>query len=115
MPKTAVQTPICDICGADVREGSLFCYNCGGSLKQVAMEKPERLPEPVPAPSPRPNGSGKPVAVEQRPPRRKRNIDRGPVQVVWEPREGISVVFVIACVFLLLIALVLFIAAMWLK
>ncbi len=38
MAKTLVKKKICDACGAEVRPGSLFCYNCGGA---VAAELPE--------------------------------------------------------------------------
>ena len=40
MAKTLVEKKICDACGADVRPGSLFCYNCGGAVAEV-------LPEPA--------------------------------------------------------------------
>jgi hypothetical protein len=114
MPKTAVQTPICDICGAEVREGSLFCYNCGGSLKKVAAE-PAQTPEvPVAPPAPT-NGASKPSAPSKREARKRKPIDRGPVEVVWAPREGISLIYVVAGVILLIIAVVLFIVAMLLK
>lgn len=35
MAETITENQVCNACGADVREGSLFCYNCGG---QVASE-----------------------------------------------------------------------------
>ena len=34
MAKTLVEKKICDACGADVRPGSLFCYNCGGAVSE---------------------------------------------------------------------------------
>lgn len=34
MAKTLVETEYCDACGADVRPGSLFCYNCGGAVSE---------------------------------------------------------------------------------
>jgi hypothetical protein len=39
MAKTLVEKEICDACGADVRPGSLFCYNCGGAVS----EDPEKF------------------------------------------------------------------------
>lgn len=33
MAKTLVERKICEACGADVRPGSLFCYNCGGAVE----------------------------------------------------------------------------------
>lgn len=37
MAETLVENRICYACGADVRQGALFCYNCG---KTVAPEIP---------------------------------------------------------------------------
>ena len=34
MAKILVEKNICDACGADVRAGSLFCYNCGGAVSE---------------------------------------------------------------------------------
>lgn len=34
MAKTLAEKKICDACGADVRPGSGFCYNCGGAVAQ---------------------------------------------------------------------------------
>ena len=114
MPKTAVQTPICDLCGAEVREGSLFCYNCGGSLKKVSAE-PAQAPEvPVVLPAPT-NGVSKPSEPNKREARQRKPIDRGPVEVIWAPREGISLIYVVAGIILLTIAATLFIVAMLLK
>lgn len=36
MAKTIVKKEICDACGAEVRPGSLFCYNCGGAVAEEA-------------------------------------------------------------------------------
>jgi hypothetical protein len=38
MAKTLVEKEICDACGADVRPGSLFCYNCGGAVSEELLE-----------------------------------------------------------------------------
>ncbi len=34
MAKTLVEKKICDACGADIRPGSGFCYNCGAAVSQ---------------------------------------------------------------------------------
>ena len=114
MSKTAVETPICDICGADVRAGSLFCYNCGGSLKQPDYDV---VPTPLvkPSTSLRKNGVQKAAPPEKRVARQPRKIDRVAVEVVWEPREGVSLIYVTAGVLLLVIAIVLFVTAIILK
>ena len=41
MAETLVEKKICEACGADVRPGSLFCYNCGGALAED-LPKPEK-------------------------------------------------------------------------
>lgn len=35
MAKTIVKKEICDACGAEVRPGSMFCYNCGGAVSEA--------------------------------------------------------------------------------
>ena len=42
MSKTLVEKKICDACGADIRPGSGFCYNCGGT---ISLEEREDLPK----------------------------------------------------------------------
>lgn len=32
MAETLVKNEICNTCGVDVRDGTLFCYNCGSSV-----------------------------------------------------------------------------------
>lgn len=79
------QTSNCPKCGADVRPGSLFCYNCGGpvaeeaaSAKDLVGIEPDRAkPELKPAPGARPRVSN----------RRERGYSRGPKRFVWEPAE----------------------------
>ena len=41
MSKTLVEKKICDTCGADVRPGSGFCYNCGSAVALEADELPK--------------------------------------------------------------------------
>lgn len=50
MPETLVDKQICNDCGTVVRDGSAFCYNCGGSVErdQAADHAP---PPPIGRPS----------------------------------------------------------------
>lgn len=41
MAETLVEEKICEACGAEVRPGSLFCYNCGGPVGLDLEEKPK--------------------------------------------------------------------------
>lgn len=126
MPKTAVETAVCDICGAEVREGSLFCYNCGGSLSKPAVA--DAVPKPAPADVPLAEAdgipvNGRPTSTEvpakrrsERPERRAvRASNRQPTEIVWEPRQGMSWPFIIAAVVFAVLALVMVIAAFYLR
>lgn len=113
MPNAAVKTPVCDICGVETREGSDFCYNCGGSLKQTAPAA--KVPD-APAVVPPTNGSAKADANEQpRGARRRKNPPRGPVEIVWEPRSGISIGYIVGSIILFTIAILLFAVSLFLK
>lgn len=41
MPKTETEQAVCAECGADVREGTTFCYNCGSSLIPAVADAAE--------------------------------------------------------------------------
>lgn len=122
MPKTAVQTAVCDICGAEVREGSVFCYNCGGSLAKG--EEPDPIPppaEPMILAEPVTNGRAThgedPTKrrAERSDRRRVRASNREPAEIVWEPREGVSWAFVVTSLVFIIIALAVVIAAFYLR
>ncbi len=43
MAETIIENQVCNACGADVREGALFCYNCGGNLaSEIAVAKNDK-------------------------------------------------------------------------
>jgi len=124
MPKTAVQTAVCDICGAEVRDGSVFCYNCGGSLAKT--EDVPAIPppaEPIVAVT-EPVTNGGVTKVDRDPPKQKverpdrrrvRASNREPAEIVWEPRQGVSLVFVITSIVFVIIALAVVIAAIYVQ
>ena len=124
MPKTAVDTAVCDICGAEIRDGSQFCYNCGGSLSKTEEADPIPPPaEPIIAVTePVTNGSvtkieappAKP-ATERSDRRRVRAANREPAEIVWEPRDGVSWTFVIVSVVFVILALAIVIAAVYVR
>ncbi len=39
IPKPEALDRKCDICGAEIRLGSQFCYNCGSEIREVADEE----------------------------------------------------------------------------
>ncbi len=44
MAETMVENQVCNACGADVRKGALFCYNCGGEVaSEIAVAKNDKI------------------------------------------------------------------------
>ena len=37
MPEAITEKAVCEKCGADVRDGTMFCYNCGTSLEKKSV------------------------------------------------------------------------------
>ncbi len=35
MPEATIEKAVCEKCGADVRENTVFCYNCGSPLTEA--------------------------------------------------------------------------------
>jgi uncharacterized Zn finger protein (UPF0148 family) len=112
MANTTVTETACDLCGAEIRDGSLFCYNCGTAVPEDRVEA--KTSAPVVSTEP---------AVKERPPlrsaaslrRQRRASNRQPVEVSWEPKADPPVLFVVASVALALGALVLFLIALYLR
>ena len=43
MAEILVENKVCEACGADVRAGSVFCYNCGGAVSDdLPVPSPEK-------------------------------------------------------------------------
>jgi hypothetical protein len=108
MSETAIKSAVCDACGADVRDESLFCYNCG---------------ERVTAEAPGTTKADETIEVVSRPPlksaatlrKQRRAFNRQPVEVVWEQRTGPATGFVITTIVLVIAALVLLLIALYLR
>ena len=124
MPKTAVETAVCDICGAEVRDGSLFCYNCGGSLAKIPPPEAAPSADPLPENSPaKTNGhaTAEPVydpakrRAEKSGSRKVRAANRQPVEIVWAPRTGISLPFFIVSLVLFVLSIGIVIAAFYIR
>ena len=93
LSESAVKTARCPKCDAEVRDGSLFCYNCGGRVdgeagseaaidsQPAANERPVEISPVVVQPSTKP-APGLRSARDIR--RRERPSDRKPREVVWE-------------------------------
>lgn len=124
MRKATVEKAICESCGADVREGTLFCYNCGKRVSDEPSDEDTSLAKM--------NGEAvddeiaKRFRVDEDPPkdrlavaaarRKKARVNRRkPVEIVWEPSDGSSAgIFVaVSIVITVMAAVVVFIALYW--
>jgi predicted amidophosphoribosyltransferase len=112
MSETVLQTAVCDSCGADVRDESLFCYNCGERVSreipviEALLEKPEAVIQP---------GSRPPLNSAASLRKQRRASNRQPVEVSWEQRTDSPAGFVIATIVLVVGALVLLVIALYLR
>lgn len=115
MSQTAVKESICDICGADIRDGSVFCYNCGSAISEKPVEPDESQSSDAHS-----NGNAvvtdgdkilpKPM-LSGRARTRKRPVQNR--EVVWQEREGISVGFIAMTVALVLLSAAILIAGFY--
>jgi hypothetical protein len=131
MTEATLEKAVCDSCGADVREGTQFCYNCGQSVAPPAVEErkaeengsgelapsepttrtvdPEAIlseSEPLStAISPESEEAKSEVAVVKR--RRARVKARKKKEIVWEPvDEGPSIILIAVTLAIVLISAV---------
>jgi len=130
MAITAVKKLYCRSCGADVREASAFCYNCGESVSgphageinpTEKITEPEKLIEPQNANAKLQAASDSKAekltrlqtasALQRRP----RVFKRKPVEVVWVERGDSPPVFVIVSAALTIFSLLLLFLAFYLR
>jgi hypothetical protein len=112
MSETVLQTAVCEACGAEVRDESLFCYNCGervtaeaGTTEPIA-EKREIAVQP---------GSRPPLKSAASLRKERRAFNRQPVEVSWEQRTDSPTGFIITTIVLVIGALVLLVLALYLR
>jgi hypothetical protein len=129
MVDIAVEKSVCEDCGAEIRDESRFCYNCGEAVAEKAADdipsEPalKDLKEPIAKAE---NGTGQSetgrtafekarlqTAAGMR--KRPKSFQRKRVEVVWEPRTAPNGLFTIAVIGLTLIAVFLLVAAMYLR
>lgn len=145
MAETLVKNRVCDTCGADVRSGAFFCYNCGSSVTAASPErngsndigeKTEKMPFPekafedekIPVVENKEKetnekneaeitAEAKPVLKSAASMRRKpKTIQRKRIEVTWEePASAPNVWFLLVAVLLTGLALGLWLLASYLE
>lgn len=114
MSETLTETRICDICGAEVRDGSLYCYNCGGSVaKGSPMTAEAAVADQADRTSPelRAGGNGTSKTVERRERPKRRVSSSSEKQIIWEPKTGLSFGMIVGTLIFVLIVMGLLFAA----
>ena len=112
MPETVLTTEACNACGSEVRDESLFCYNCG-----------ERVRDGDPTAEAKTTVDKIETHTPTRPPLRsaaslrkqRRAYNRQPVEVRWERPTGSPVGFIITTIVLVVGALFLLLVALYLR
>lgn len=112
MSETIVQTSVCKACGVDVRDESLFCYNCGKPVREEAptSEQVARKNEVAVQPRSRP-----PLRSAASLRKQRRAFNRQPLEVSWEQRTDSPLAFILTTIILTVGALVLLIIALYLR
>ena len=114
MVETAVEIARCGACGADIRDESLFCYNCGAAVTKavVAHEIPAEVNSHPAVTKP---GSRPPLRSAASMRKQRRAFNRQPVKVSWEQPEGSPKAYIITTIALVLGAAALLVLALYLR
>ena len=128
MAETTVEKATCENCGADVREGTSFCYNCGtpvaeietaetsanGTAPEVSTEAQaalDDLADRLKVPEVTDEDKLAQAAAE----RRRARVRARRNEVVWEPAEGSGTLFVAVTLFISVATLVVVLLAVYWK
>ena len=129
MPETVIEKPMCSKCGAEVRAGTQYCYNCGSFVgdsqeptEQAGLIRTANDLISAPTAEKRASDNDKglagvsnpdgesniaPRSATNRRVRPNRRPIRTPVEIVWDPAdEEDNTRFVIVAAVLILFALI---------
>src|SRR5690349_9529842 len=104
MSETVLTTEACNACGSEVRDESVFCYNCGERVKDTEPVPETKVAvEKIDSPSP----ARPPLRSAASLRKQRRAYNRQPVEVTWERPSGTPLGFIITTIVLAAGALVL--------
>jgi len=112
MAETAVKNAACETCGAEIRNESVFCFNCGKPVVTAPAEVEKMDGDPAPAPSPAVRLPLRSAASLRK---MRRASNRQPIEITWEPVEKSPAIFIGASVVLALGAAILIFLALYLR
>ena len=110
MAEKIVEKSVCEQCGADVREGTTFCYNCGGQIASVQSVDNSPIKEKAEE-STREKNEKFSRAAEQR--RKARVVQRKSNEYTWEATENSNLTLVIAVLITVVALAIAFLAVHW--
>ena len=115
MAETVLEKEVCEKCGVDVRENTLFCYNCGG---KVSTQSKDDLSSNGDKPAATAKAEIKASddkklsrAAEAR--RKARVSQRKSNDYVWEPGGDFRVTFLAAVLITIVAVAVVFLTVYW--
>ena len=126
MADAIIEKVVCQKCGAGVRDGTTFCYNCGSSVAGLSVaDEAEKIETNVDAIEPAstsdgftetikldaPDGDKLSRAADQR--RKSRASLRKPKEYTWEPADDFRTVLLIALLIAAIALGVVFVAVFW--
>ena len=109
-----ISEPICSACGTEVRDGSLFCYNCGGAVgdERTVLNGTSYANNGPGSPTKNGEVGFKGQKRVSRTAVRKRSNE--PVQVAWKRDENMGIGFLLVSVTIAILALALLAIAYYL-
>ncbi len=126
MVEVVLEKEACDGCGVDVRQGTLFCYNCGMRVagdepkvagdvesEQTGAESAETVPESTNNGHSPDDADKLAAAATER--KRSRVAHRKTAEYVWEPTtgEGAGLTFLVAIIIAVFALVVVLLMVNW--
>lgn len=117
MAKAVVKKELCSKCGVDVRENTLFCYNCGNKVSTdpdvQALSSSDKAEATETAKADDKAAAEKKLsrAAEER--RKTRVSQRRSNEYVWEPGGDFRLTFLVAVLITVAVAAAVYLTVYW--